>query len=353
VAGPPFTPGAELSGAFYRDAVRPLLGERPHAAALLGWGSDVLGFDTERSTDHGWGPRLLIFVEGDPAAVRRVVDAGLPETFQGWPVRYGWDGRPAEHHVGVTTLPEWLVEHLGVDAAQGMSLADWLVTPQQQLLGVVAGAVYADERGELARVRRELAWYPDQVWRWLLACQWRRLAQEEAFVQRTAEVGDELGSAVIAARLARDVMRLALLLERRYVPYGKWLGSAFARLDQADGLARHLEDAVHATALEPREAALAEAYVTIARRHNRAALTEPLDATLRPYHSRPARVLLADRYAEACLATVTDPALRTLPLIGAVDQLADSTDALSTPSVYRRLVTAWPQVAGPSAADLA
>jgi hypothetical protein len=54
-----FTPGTELSGAFYRDAVRPLLGGRPHAAALLGWGSEVLGLDTPRSTDHGWGPRLL------------------------------------------------------------------------------------------------------------------------------------------------------------------------------------------------------------------------------------------------------------------------------------------------------
>jgi hypothetical protein len=45
-----------------------------------------------------------------------------------------------------------------------------------------------------------LGWYPDQVWRWLLACQWHRLAQEEAFVARTAEVGDDLGSVVTAGR---------------------------------------------------------------------------------------------------------------------------------------------------------
>jgi Domain of unknown function (DUF4037) len=123
--------------------------------------------------------------------------------------------------VTVTTTGRWLAEHLGVDATRGLSTADWLATPQQRLLGVVGGAVYADDRGELGRIRAELAWYPDQVWRWLLACQWRRLAQEEAFVQRTAEVGDELGSAVTAGRLARDLMRLALLLARRYAPYGK------------------------------------------------------------------------------------------------------------------------------------
>ena len=259
---PTFMPARELVGAFYREIVGPLLADRSHAAALLGWGSDVLGFDTERSTDHGWGPRLLVFLDDDAdvPAVNQRVATGLPERFQGWPVRYGWDEVPADHRVTVTTLSGWLIDHLGVDATLGMGPIDWLVTPQQRLLGVTSGAVYADQTGELTRVRNRLAWYPDDVWRWLLACQWRRLAQEEAFVQRTAEVGDELGSAVIANRLARDVMRLALLLERRYAPYSKWLGTAFARLDQTDGLGRHLEAAVHARDLEQREPALARAY---------------------------------------------------------------------------------------------
>jgi Domain of unknown function (DUF4037) len=347
MAPPLFTPARALCGAFYREVVGPLLADRSHAAALLGWGSDVLGFDTERSTDHGWGPRLLVFVDDDadvPAVTERLA-TGLPESFQGWPVRYGWDAVPVDHHVTVTTLSGWLIEHLGVDATLGMGLIDWLVTPAQRLLGVTSGAVYADQTGELTRVRGRLEWYPDDVWRWLMACQWGRLAQEEAFVQRTAEVGDEAGSAIIASRLARDVMRLALLLERRYAPYSKWLGTAFARLDQTDGLGRHLEDAVHARDLEQREPALARAYEAVARRHNRAALTEPLDATVRPYHGRPARVLLADRYAAACLATVRDPALRALPLIGGIDQVVDSTDVLSAPQLYRRLAVLWPDLA--------
>lgn len=283
--------------------------------------------------------------------MRQGLAANLPPLFRGWPVRYGWDEVPADHHVTVTSLPDWLVEQLGIDATLGVSLADWLVTPQQRLLGVVAGAVYADERGELARLRSELAWYPEQLWRWLLACQWRRLAQEEAFVQRTAEVGDEIGSALVAGRLVRDIMRLALLLERRYAPYAKWLGTAFGRLDQRDGLGRHLEDAVHAAALDARETALSAAYVAIARRHNDTRLTEPLETTVRPYHGRPAEVLLAERYAAACLATVTDPALRALPLIGSIDQFVDSTDVLAAPAVYRRLLSAWPQLAsdGPTA----
>ncbi len=50
---------------------------------------------------------------------------------------------------------------------------------------------------------------------------------------RTAEKGDELGSQLVAARIVRDLVRLCFLLERRYPPYMKWLGSAFARLESA------------------------------------------------------------------------------------------------------------------------
>ena len=339
---PAFIPGLELAGAFYREAVGPLVGDVPHSAALIGTGSDVLGFDTARSTDHGWGPRVQVFVDvADVEAVSGVVDAGLPQTFRDWPVRYGWGPVPVQHHVTVTPLPEWLVGLLGVDATRPLAAADWLVTPQQLLLGVSGGAVFRDDTGELARLREQLAWYPDPVWRWLLGCQWRRLAQEEPFVQRTAEVGDELGSSVLAARLARDVMRLALLIARRYAPYSKWLGTAFARLDHPDGLDRFLADAVCAPDLQTRETALGGAYEAVARRFNALGLIEPVDPELRQFHNRPARVLIAYRFADPCLASVADPALRALPPIGGIDQVADTSDALNDPAVFRRFRDVW------------
>lgn len=332
-------PGAELSGAFYAEAVRPMLAGRSHAAALLGWGSDVLGYDTERSTDHGWGPRLLVFLDGreEAAELARQLDKDLPPSFRGWPVCYGWDEVSPTHQVTVTTLPTWLVDWLGVDATMDLEVRDWLLTPQPRLLGVVAGRVHADDRGTLRDIRHRLAWYPDQVWRWLLACQWHRLAQEEAFVARTAEVGDELGSVVTAARLVRDMMRLALLLDRRYAPYQKWLGTAFARIKHQDGLTGHLADALHTADAPQRAEALAGAWTALAERHNTSGLTAPVDAGIRDYHQRPARVLMADRFTEALIATVDDPVLRALPLVGAVDQVFDSTDVLSTPERYRRL----------------
>ena len=87
---PEFLPGRELARAFYEEVVVGLLGDIRHSAGFLGYGSDVLGYDTERSTDHGWGPRLQIFTDANLDLAR------LPETFRagrfataGTTTRYG------------------------------------------------------------------------------------------------------------------------------------------------------------------------------------------------------------------------------------------------------------------------
>jgi Domain of unknown function (DUF4037) len=337
-ATPEFVPGRELARAFHEEVVGPLLADVEHAAALIGWGSDVLGFDTERSTDHAWGPRLHVFVaDADAERARALVDGGLPDEFRGWPTRFGWDDVSATHHVVVTTLGAWARDRLGFDPLRRIALESWLTTPQQILLEATAGDVFHDPHGELARMRASLAWYPDDVWLWLLACQWRRIDQEEPFVGRTAEVGDELGSRVLAARLARDTMRLCFLLERRYAPYAKWLGSAFRRLDAYAEIGPPLERALVAEAYPEREQALIEALTALARRHNAAQLTEPVDEEPGWFHERPFRVLGSARFVDACLAHVQDERLRVLPLVGGIDQWVDSTDVLSEPHVLARL----------------
>jgi hypothetical protein len=298
-------------------------------------GSDVLGFDTERSTDHGWGPRLHLFAaRADVEGVAELIEAGLPEQFRGWPTRYGWDEVAVSHHVRVSVLEDFLKQTLGFDPRAGVGVVDWLATPQQILLEVTRGDVFHDPDGELGAVRAALAWYPDDVWLWLLACQWRRLDQEEPFVGRTAEVGDEIGSRVIAARLARDLVRLCFLLEGRYAPYSKWLGSAFRALDSYENVAPHLLAALAATEYDRREDALVAAFVAVAELHNALAATAQVSTDVGLFHARPFRVLGSGRFVDACLERVRDPRLRALPLAGSIDQLADSTDILSKPAAF-------------------
>jgi hypothetical protein len=334
-----FVPGIELSRAFYAEVVAPLVSGVRHSAALIGPGSEVLAFDTGRSADHDWGPRVLLFVEpGGVAEVQaRVVD-GLPDRFRGLATVFAYHGvvRPG---VEVADVGSWLSGRLGFDPRRGVSLLDWLSVPWQSLAEVTLGEVFHDGLGELEAARAALRWYPEDVWRYVLACQWRRIAQEEPFPARSGEVGDELGSAVVGARLSREVMRLALLLRRRYPPYGKWLGSALARMPGSTELGECLRGAVQARSWRERQEGLAAAYGRLAALQNRMGLAEPLDARARAFHDRPFPVIGGDRFARALLGQVSDPVIKGLPVVGCVDQLSDSADLLLEP-VRARAVTA-------------
>lgn len=355
-----FVAGLELSRRFYAEAVRPILVEAVpglvHSGARLGGGSEVLGFDTARSADHEWGPRVQLFlcpqdVTQHAERLDAVFAERLPKSFCGYPTHFATteqngigtmqatDG-PVRHRVEVTDPRGWFTGQLGFDPGAGVTTADWLAVPTQRLAEVTAGAVFHDGLGQLAPARARLDWYPHDLWLHVLACQWRRVAQEEAFVGRCGEVGDELGSAVVAARLVRDLMRLCLLMNRRYPPYSKWLGSAFAATPQAGDLTPQLTAALAATDWRTRERHLSRAYETVAAQHNRLGVTEPVDPTTRPYHTRPFQVLHAGRFADALTARITDRDVRALPPVGAVDQFVDNTDLLSRPRLTRAVTDA-------------
>jgi hypothetical protein len=347
-----FVPGVRLAAEYYAEVVRPLLDQAfpglRYAAALLGRGSEVLGFDTERSTDHDWGPRLQVFLgaddaERDAGPISAMLAERLPPAFRGYPVAFAVTREPdgeARHQVQVSDLDGWLTGQLGFDPRPGVTVQDWLATPSQRFAEITGGAVFHDGPGELSRVRARLAWYPRDVWLYVLSCQWARIAQEEGFPGRCAEAGDELGSAVVTARLARDLMRLWLLMNRRYPPYSKWLGTAFSRVPGTAALAASLTAALAAPGWPSRERHLSQAYVTVAESHNKLGLTRALDTSTRRFYDRPYQVIDAGRFAAALADAITDPLIRRLPPIGAADQFIDSTDALGDLRYPRAVIDA-------------
>lgn len=340
--------GLELAERFYRQAVAPLLGDVPHAAALLGDGSEVLGYDDVVSTDHSFGPRLQVFLDDteDPQPVAARLRR-LPERFDGFPVRFGYVDRygGAPHHqVEVTTAARFFTDRLTVDPADGMSLADWLLTPTQILATLTAGAVFHDPRGEIGRRRVGLAWFPEDVWRYVLAAGWLRIGQEEAFIGRAGGAGDELGSRIVAARLVRELVRLAFLIERRWAPYSKWLGRAFTQLALASRMGPQLTAAMAATGWREREAAICAAASIAGTATNELGLAEAVDPTPRRFYERDVTVVGADRFTEALTAAITDTDVTALlrrlghrrsadvaTLPGSIDQVVDSTDVLCHP----------------------
>ncbi len=71
-----------MSEIFYQEAVKPILeSDFPHlaySAALIGPGSEILGYDTPQSMDHHWGPKLQLFVkEEDEKKYRQAIKETL------------------------------------------------------------------------------------------------------------------------------------------------------------------------------------------------------------------------------------------------------------------------------------
>jgi len=345
----PFITGLQLSQLLYTEAVQPLLTvhfpDLPYSAGLLGAGSEVLGFDTPQSTDHDWGPRLLLFLSDvDEQLYREPIDQmlrqELPAEIHGYATSFeAADHGGTNHHgVKILTVRRFFNTWLNYDPTQPPRIVDWLTFPQQILRTVTAGQVFHDGLGELERIRATLHYYPHDVWLYLLACQWRRIAQEEAFMGRCGQVGDELGSQVVAARLVRDLMGLCFLLERQYAPYIKWFGTAFAHLACAAELSPILWQVLSAPTWPARETYLSAAYAVVAGMHNRLGITEPQLTQVSSYYNRPFLVIHADNFAAALRAAIRSEEVLALPAhLGSVDQFVDSTDVLSNPTRFKQL----------------
>ena len=353
-----FIKGNELSRLFFFEAVKPVLdAEFPrlrYSAARLGSGSEVLGFDDVMSTDHGWGPRVDLFLEeGDYTeardAVRETLRHKLPHRFRGYPTSFtepdpndngtqhleAREGGPVNHKAELKTARRFFLEYLdfdiGLDGGFEIAPADWLTFPEQKLRTIAEGPVFYDENG-LGEIRGKFGYYPRDVWLYLLAAGWQRVGQEEHLMGRAGLAGDELGSALIGSRLVRDLVRLCFLMERRYAPYPKWLGTAFRQLDCAGEFTPHLRAALVADGWQERERHLALAYELAAAKHNALGITEAMPTETCNLFGRPFRVITHHGFAEAVRARIEDDEVRRIAArrpIGSVDQFSDSTDLIS------------------------
>lgn len=387
---PTFEPGLQLCGRFFADIVEPVLDLAapgvPFAAARIDAGSETLGFDTEMSTDHDWGPQVQVFLDDRDAhwisSLNRALSTRLPAAYSGYPIEWNaaekdnrtetiengptdirsdntvenkekskkkskkstsedarneTEPRAGNRAVRITTIRGFFQEYLGFDPSAEIAAADWLTFPEQKLRTITCGAVYRDDIG-LESVRARFAYYPHDVWLYLMAAGWNRIGQEEHLMGRAGYAGDELGSALIGSRLVRDLMRLCFLFERVYAPYPKWFGTAFTRLPCAPYLSPLLLQAQTARDWKEREAALVPCYEYVARLQNALRVAAPCPDRVMPFFNRPFRVIhLGAGFAEALCRRIVDADVQRIArrrLIGGIDQLSDNTD-LTTSAEWR------------------
>ncbi|MBN2047133.1 MAG: DUF4037 domain-containing protein [Anaerolineaceae bacterium] len=357
-----FINGIELSRRFFTEVVQPLMNEHQpqleYTAALIGSGSEVLGFDTEMSSDHHWGPRVMLFLTQKDISLRADLDVmfahSLPYTFYGYPTHFGnpdeigvrlmreIDRGPVAHRVEMSTLSDYLDDYLPVDVLSSMSSTDWLLIPQQKLRSLTVGAVYHDGIGELTELRKKLRWYPDPVWFYQLMSVWARIGQEEHLMGRCAIVEDEIGSALLAGTLTRAMMQLGFLIEQTYAPYQKWFGTAFRQLKMGSELYPVLEQFLKAEDWQARQGWYIRAIEYLAEKYNQLGISEPVSTKTVDFFSRPIKVIMPERFVNPLSAMLSGTELEGMRPLGGVDLFSASTDFLEQNDLCRGAAALYP-----------
>lgn len=335
--------GIELSRAFHQDIVRPILlrhwPELRYSAGRLGQGSDVLGLDDAMSTDHDWGLRLTILLPVELCqAARQALDADLPESFRGFPVRFAYSGSSsAVHHVDVMSPAGFACARLGFDPSDAPTTLDWLSVTGQAALEVTAGPLFEDGLAEMTHIRRALSWYPDDIWRYVVACDWARIDQELPLMSRAGDRGDELGSRVIAARLVDIAMHLAFMLRRAWAPYSKWRGTLFHRLDGVEFLSAHLVAALEAPNWEIRQREVGRALDELIGMQS-SELGAPVLRATESFWDRP-YVQIESSIIPGLMSQLSDPGVTALPMgVGSIEQRTDNVDILTDVALRRVMI---------------
>ncbi len=355
-----FIKGLPLCEGFFNEVAKPLLAKHfknlEYTAGLIGYGSDVLGYDDEVSTDHMWGPRFYLFLKGEDIKLKgeilEMFCNEFPYEYRGYSVNFSApdpnDGgvRHAEFIsfgkvsplVFIHSFEEYLEDYLGVKDIGNIDEWDWLAFSEHRLLALTSGKLFVDGL-KIGDTLKKLSFYPDYVKLYLIASNWEPISQEQAFVKRCHDVGDDIGSAIVCSRIAERLMRLCFLYCDRYAPYSKWFGKAFSLLPIEDEIKTAIHNAVLANNIKDREDNISLAQKLVADLHNSLKLTDPVEVKIQDYFGRDIKVIFAGNLVDATLKKISGTSLSKCPPIGTMSEVANLV-CLSDEPAYRNNIKA-------------
>ena len=343
---------------FFNECAKPIIGKYfpnlQYSAGLIGYGSDVLGYDDEVSRDHMWGPRFYMFLsEKDIDKKDEIFNkfaGNLPYEYMGYSVNFT---EPDSNDCGVQhpklinngkvnplifiqTFDEFLIDEIGTADLDNISPMDWIAFSEHRLLSLVSGRLFED-RLNIKNQTDKIKFYPDTVKLYLIASQWNIIASEQAFVKRCGDVNDEIGSQIICARIAEKLMRLCFLYKDTYAPYSKWFGTAFGKLDIDETIKEKINSALKANDLTERENNLVEAQALVADLHNASGLTDKVEYSVESYFRRDIKVIFADKFVDATVEKLKGTVFENIPLIGTMSQFGGLSDFADEKVYYEQI----------------
>lgn len=243
--------GLELGRRYFEECARGVLEQEfPDAydrmtIGLAGHGSECYGYDDELSVDHDFGPSFCIWMDdadvqkyGDE--VQKVYDR-LPGTFLGVSARK--ISAHGEGRIGVKSTREFYEEFLGLTEVP-KTLTQWLFLPEERLAAAANGEIFKEGRGSFMEIRKTiLRYYPEDVRIKKIAARAAVMAQAGQYnYSRLMMRKDYVGAALAVSEFLKAAISMVYLLNRRYMPYYKWMYRGLADCPVLSDVREYMEE---------------------------------------------------------------------------------------------------------------
>lgn len=241
--------GLELAESYYNQYGKRMIEEgfpeykRYAAVGLVGEGSECFGFDDELSESHDFGPGFCIWL---PDEIYKSVGLKMKEAYEKLPKSYLGKRRmeTAEGggRVGVFSTHEFYRRYTGCDGIPATHV-EWIFAPETSLATAVNGKVFEDPLGEFTRIRDGLlGFYPKDVLFKKLAARMAMMSQAGQYnYERCMKRGDSAAAYLCCGEFIRTAVSMVYLLNRKYMPFYKWMFRGMEQLERLDEIKPMLE----------------------------------------------------------------------------------------------------------------
>ena len=215
------------------------------AVGLIGSGSECFGFDDDTSRDHDFEAGFCIFIPDESIIDRKLAFslerayAKLPKEYMG--LKKGFLSPVGGSRHGVIRISDFIMSKTGTYDGV-LTTKQWLLTDENSLLEATNGKIFFDGLGEITKIRNNLAYLPEDVRLKKLAGNLLIMAQSGQYNYLRCLAHGETGAAQLCVfEFVRSAMNVIFLLNKKYVPYYKWVFKALRGLEKLSNLSETLE----------------------------------------------------------------------------------------------------------------
>lgn len=210
------------------------------AIGLVGLGSQCLGYDDHISIDHDYGPNFCIFLPRDiyelyGKEIQQSYDS-LPITFNGYTRTISKQGSGRD---GVICIEDFIYSFIGTNDLNNIN---YFLFNEMNLLNIVNGELWVDNLGMFTSIRKQLAYYPDDIRYKKLTKSLALIAQAGQYnYNRCVQRKDIIASTLALNEFINETLSCIYLLNKVYKPFYKWSHYGLSALPLLSNISKKLE----------------------------------------------------------------------------------------------------------------